>query len=81
MGINRELFQKSSKFQRPSSVLRDLYNTDNKKKNNILLDMIESGLSDLKTKLKRCLKLNYIKQWILLKRFLSLIDKIKRDKD
>ena len=32
MGINRELFQKTFKFQRPSAMLRDLYNTDNKKK-------------------------------------------------
>ena len=32
MGINRELFKKLVKFQRPSSMLRDLYNTDEKRK-------------------------------------------------
>ena len=30
MGMNRELFQRHFKFQRPSSMLSELYNTDNK---------------------------------------------------
>ena len=47
MSINRELFQRNFKFQRLSSMLRELYSTENKR-NNCLVNMIKSGLRDLK---------------------------------
>ena len=53
MGINRELFQKLFKFQSPSAILKHLYNTDSKKKNNALVDVIKSGLSVLKDEIKQ----------------------------
>ena len=48
MDINRELFQKLFKFQRPTAMLKDAYDTDSRKKNNSLVDVMKCGLSDLK---------------------------------
>ena len=48
MGINRELSQRYFRFQRPSEMLKVVYNTNDKKKNNDLINVIKSGLSDLK---------------------------------
>ena len=53
--INRELFKKYFNFQRPSSMVKYLYKTNDRKKNNELVSVINSGLKDLK-KLKRSLK-------------------------
>ena len=39
MGINRQLFQKHFKIQRPCSMLRDLHNTNNKKNNSALVNV------------------------------------------
>ena len=51
--INRELLRKLFKFQRTSAMLRDLYNTYNKQKNNNLVDVIKSGLRDLKGEIEK----------------------------
>ena len=51
--INRELFQKHLKFQMPGLMLRDLYRINNKKKNNELVKMIQSGLSDLEDEIEK----------------------------
>ena len=50
--INSEIFQRHFKFQRPSDILKLVYKTNNKKKNSELVNVIESGLSDLKTKIE-----------------------------
>ena len=50
--INRELFQKHFKFQRPSDMLKALYTTNDKKKNNDLVDVINSRLSDLRKEIE-----------------------------
>ena len=47
-GIDCELFKKDFNFQRPSDMLKTVYNTNDKKKNNDLVIMIKSGLSDFK---------------------------------
>ena len=46
--INSEIFQKHFSFQRPSDMLKNIYKTNDKNKNNKLVNMITSGLSDLK---------------------------------
>ena len=42
MSTKRELFQNLFKFQMPSAMLKALYNTDSKKENNNLVDLIKS---------------------------------------
>ena len=42
------MFQEYIKYQRPSDMLKDLYRVNDKKENSKLLDVIKSGLSDLK---------------------------------
>ena len=54
--INTELFKKYFKFQRPSDIVNYLYKINDKEKNNNLMNMINSGLKNLKKKLMRCLK-------------------------
>ena len=39
-GINRELFKRFLNFQRPSAMLKAVYNTDNKEKNRNLINVI-----------------------------------------
>ena len=51
--MNTELFQKHFNFQGPSFILKTLYRTDNKMKNNDLVNLIKSGLSDLKDEIKK----------------------------
>ena len=52
IGMNRELFKNYLSFQRPTSMLKVVYDTDDKKKNNELINVIKSGLSDLKDDIK-----------------------------
>ena len=51
-GINRELFKKNFNFQRPSEMLKTVYNTNDRKKNNDLVNVIKSALSDLKKEIE-----------------------------
>ena len=46
--FNEELFKEHFKFQRPSDMLMYLNKENDKKKNNELVNMINSGLKDLK---------------------------------
>ena len=50
--INKELFKNHFFFQTPSALLKDLYKTNDKEKNNVLVSVINSGLKDLKEKIK-----------------------------
>ena len=50
--INYKLFKKYFKFQRPSDMLKDLYRTNDKYKNNKLVNVMKSGLSDLKNEIE-----------------------------
>ena len=67
-------------------MLRELYRIKNKNENKKLVDLVKSGLNDLKDEIKEMSE-NEIeierpdKMVILLKRLLSLIDRIKEDKD
>ena len=54
--INTELFKKHFKIQRPSDMLNDLYQTNDIEKNNEIVNMINSGLKDLKKELKEMSK-------------------------
>ena len=51
-GINSEIFQRYLRYQRPSDILTDLYKINDQYKNNDLVTVIKSGLSDLKNKIK-----------------------------
>ena len=50
--INQELFKNYFKFQKPSAMFKNLYNLNNKNKNNELVNVIKSVLSDFKDKIK-----------------------------
>ena len=50
--INSKIFHKCSSFQRPSDMLKEVYKINDKNKNNKLVDMIKSGLSDLKNEIE-----------------------------
>ena len=50
--IKRELFKKYFLFQTLSALLKDLYKTNDKEKNNKLVSMISSGLKDLRKEIK-----------------------------
>ena len=50
--INSKIFQKHFKFQRPNDMLKTLYTTNDKKKNSKLVNVIKSGLSDLKNEIE-----------------------------
>ena len=50
--INSEIFQKYFSFQRPSDMLKILYTTNDKKKNSKLINVIKSGLSDLRNEVE-----------------------------
>ena len=54
--INRGLFKKYFLFQTPSALLKDLYKTNDKEKNNRLVSMISSGLKDLKKEIEKMSK-------------------------
>ena len=50
--INKELFKKYSSFRRPSSMVKYLYQTNDRKKNSELVSAINSGLKDLKKEIE-----------------------------
>ena len=52
MGIYRELFQRFFMFWIPKAMLKALYNTNSKNENG-LVDMIKSGLKDLKNEIEK----------------------------
>ena len=54
--INEELFKKYFKIQKPSDMLMYLNKTNDKEKNNELVNMINSGLKDLKEEIKKMSK-------------------------
>ena len=47
------LFKKHFNFQRPSSMFKDLYQINDREKNNNLVTVVNSGLRDLKKKLEK----------------------------
>ena len=51
--LNEELFKKYFNFQRPSDMLMYLNKTNDKEKNNELVNVINSGLKDLKEEIKK----------------------------
>ena len=50
--IDRDLFKKCFNFQIPSSMLKAVYDTNDKKKNNDLINVIKSGLSDFRKQIE-----------------------------
>ena len=52
MGINRKLFRKHFNFQGLSDMLKSVYSTNNKRKNNELVNVIKSGLKDLENEIE-----------------------------
>ena len=52
-GMNRELFKIYFNFQMPTAMLKALYTFNDRKKNNELVNIIKSGLSDLKNEIER----------------------------
>ena len=50
--INNELFKNYFKFQRPSDMFKNLYQTNDIEKNSKLVSVIFSGLKDLKEEIK-----------------------------
>ena len=52
-GINYELFEKHFNFVVPTALLKQLYETINRKQNYKLVNVIKSGLSDLKDETKK----------------------------
>ena len=50
--INYDFFKDYSNFVVPSALAKELYGIKNKNKNNKLVNVIKSGLSDLKDKIK-----------------------------
>ena len=50
--INGKLFMKHFNFQRPSDMLKNLYQINDKEKKNKLVNVINSGLKDLKEEIK-----------------------------
>ena len=51
-GITSEIFQRYFSYQSPSDMLKDLYRINDKYKNNELVNVIKSGLSNLKNAIK-----------------------------
>ena len=54
--INKELLKNYLSFQTPSALLKELYKTNDKEKNRLLVSVINSGLKDLKEKIKEISK-------------------------
>ena len=54
--LNEELFNKYFKIQRPSDMLKYLNKTNDKEKNNELVNVINSGLEDLKEETEKMSK-------------------------
>ena len=55
-GINYELFKKHFNYVAPTVLAKELFKTKDKNKNIKFVNMINSGLRDIKMKLKKCLK-------------------------
>ena len=53
MDVNRVLFQNFFKLRMPSAMLSDLYNTNSKRENNALVNVIKSRLVDLKNEIEK----------------------------
>ena len=51
--INSELFMKHFNFQNPSDMLKNLYQINDQEKKNKLVNVINSGLKDLKEEIKK----------------------------
>ena len=51
-GMNRELFKKYFNFQMPTVMLKTLYNLNDRNKNNKLVNIIKSRLSDFKNEIE-----------------------------
>ena len=51
--INDEIFKKYFKVQRPSDILTYLNRTNDKEKKNELVNLINSGIKDLKEEIKK----------------------------
>ena len=59
--INSELVRQYFNYQTPSALFNDLHNLkDNPLKNNVLVHVIESRLTDLEKKIKKCLNKTFI---------------------
>ena len=54
--INKELFKKYFLFQTPSALLKNLFKTNDKEKNNELVNVINHGLKNLKEEIKKMSK-------------------------
>ena len=51
--INEELFKKHFQYQTLTAMFKNLYNQSNKNKDNQLVNVIKSGLIDLKNEIKK----------------------------
>ena len=56
ISINKKLFKNYFSFQTPSALLKELYKTDDKEKNKLLVSVINSGLKDLKEEINKMSK-------------------------
>ena len=54
--INKKLFKNYFSFQTPSALLKELYKTDDKEKNKLLVSVINRGLKDLKEEINKTSK-------------------------
>ena len=54
--MNYNLFKEYFKFESPIDLAKQLFETKNKNKNNELVNVIESGLIDLKNEIKKMSK-------------------------
>ena len=84
--INKELFKNYFSFQTPSALLKELYKTNDKEKNRLLVSVMNSGLKDLKKEIKELSKGERKiekpdKIVKVVKKFSSLVSKTKKDKD
>ena len=83
--INKEIINNHFFFQTPSALLKDLYKTNDKENNRLLVSMINSGLKDLKEKIKEMSKEERKiekpdKIVKIVKKFSTLINKTKKEK-
>ena len=83
--INKEIINNDFFFQTPSALLKDLYKTNDKENNRLLVSMINSGLKDLKEKIKEMSKEERKiekpdKIVKIVKKFSTLINKTKKEK-
>ena len=84
--LNYDLFKNYFNFVVPCSLAKKLYETKNKNKNNELVKATKNKWSNLKDEIKKMSKMkkklnNQIKYQKLLKKFLSLTNKINQEKD